>query len=693
LSKVFCNKKQLEDWAELYKLDLEQLARDIESLVDKDIYKGLLSDQKYRFLMLDTKNFDEDFKEALLAAMQELDEEINGLLVNSENYQAANFLSKKYRGKAGLIYLDPPYNTDATPILYKNGYKDSTWASLMQDRIKKAMEFAGSKGVLCFAIDDTEVSLLNQLIDQAGDDRETFQCIVEHYPGSGTGRSNVTRTHEYCLFSLPQGTDLLRGDRLEDGERVRGFRRAGTGDNNYRIGDPGRPESFYAVIVDKSSFKVIGAEPPPEIGANYPLSDTDEGFARVYPIGEDGSERVWTLSFEAGLQAIKEGRILSSNNFAIKRTYTDLERRLLLPSIWQGGQYNATTGGTNLLTSIFGSSGKFSYPKAVGTMSRIVDAVAFDNERPLIVDLFAGSGTTAHAVIEKNRTEKTRYSYILVEMGDHSETIALKRIQKVCYSSIWKNGVPTDLLSGSSHMLKRISLESYEDSLSNLIVNSGPQQKAFRDSPEQSSLGESRQAYLMQYMLDVETRDSPSLLNTNLFLDPTGYQLDVRVANGDVTKPTDIDLLETFNYLLGLRVEHIAAGIHFEATFEQGEFGRWQASVKRSDVGRWWFRTVYGTNPNGQKVLVVWRNLPAIMDKEENGILYDNAVLDAVLIEKLNIRLTSSQDDEIDIMYVNGDNNISIPRDRQGQPMEQARLQLIEEAFHQLMFADTDCVH
>ena len=154
-----------------------------------------------------------------------------------------------------------------------------------------------------------------------------------------------------------------------------------------------------------------------------------------------------------------------------------------------------------------------------------------------------------------------------------------------------------------------------------------------------------------------------------------------------------MDLLETFNYLLGLKVEHIAAPIHFEAELNQGEYGRWQAKVKRSETGKWWFRTVYGTNRTGQQVLVVWRNLPSVIDGQGDGIQKDNAVLDAVLIEKLSIRLTESQDDEIDVLYVNGDHNISIPRSRKGEPMEQARIQLIEEAFHRLMFADTEAVH
>jgi adenine-specific DNA-methyltransferase len=197
----------------------------------------------------------------------------------------------------------------------------------------------------------------------------------------------------------------------------------------------------------------------------------------------------------------------------------------------------------------------------------------------------------------------------------------------------------------------------------------------------------------MNYMLEVETRNSQSLLNIQEFLDPTRYELKVRSAGGDETRAINVDLLETFNYLLGLKVDHIAAPLYFDAELSQGEFGRWQAKVKRSDVGQWWFRTVFGTNRNGQKVLVVWRNLPSVIAEKANGLQLDNAVLDAVLIEKLAIRLTESLDDEIDILYVNGDHNITIPRDRKGQPMEQARIQLIEEAFHRLMFAGTDSIN
>lgn len=272
-------------------------------------------------------------------------------------------------------------------------------------------------------------------------------------------------------------------------------------------------------------------------------------------------------------------------------------------------------------------------------------------------------------------------------MGDYFDTVLKPRIQKVVYSSDWKDGAPTAPESGISHCFKYLRLESFEDTLGNLQLQRQPGTQQLFDSTSHDA---ARQAYVMQYLLDVETRGSQSLLNIQQFLDPTRYELQVRAPGGDETVPVHVDLLETFNYLLGLTVEHIAAPLRFNAEITKGEYGRWQASVKQDPQGPWWFRTVYGSNRNGQQVLVVWRNLPSVIAGDANGLNRDNAVLDAVLVEKLKIRLTESEDDEIDILYINGDHNIHIPRDRKGQPMEQARVELIEEAFQRLMFADTE---
>lgn len=135
------------------------------------------------FLVLDTRFFVDGFKDKLLASIEDFDGQCDGLLILSENFQAGRLLDAKYRNKADLVYLDPPYNTDATPILYKNGYKDSSWATLMADRILISNKLSSTDGVIAYAIDDTEASLLKQIVRQTSPYREVFQCVVEHYPG------------------------------------------------------------------------------------------------------------------------------------------------------------------------------------------------------------------------------------------------------------------------------------------------------------------------------------------------------------------------------------------------------------------------------------------------------------------------------------------------------------------------------
>jgi len=613
---------------------------------------GTIADLKAApYRMVDTTLFAADFIFRLVSSIEEIDKTLDGILINSENFQAARLLDERFRKQIDLVYLDPPYNTDATPILYKNGYKDSSWSTLMAERIEASNRLLAEDGVTSYAIDDTEVSLLKEIVQQGNPDKDLFQCVVEHYPGSGTGRSNVSRTHEYCLFSVPKDLDILRGDSVEDGVRTRGFRRAGTGDNNFRIGNPGRPESFFAVLVDKQTFDVKGAEPPPQpvIKGNYPLEDTQDGLKRVYPIGENGEERVWSLSYEGGKKAIAEGRIVSSRNFVINRVYHDSERRLLLPSIWQGSQYNATTGGTNLLTAVFGDAGLFSYPKSLGTMERVLDAVLYDKDESLTLDLFGGSGTTAHAVINRNRKLGGGHRYILVEMGAHSDSVIKQRIVKVAYSTNWDSGKPTAPETGISHCFKVLKLESYEDTLNNLqLLRTSAQGDLLNTLPQQA-----KDDYLLNYMLDVESRGS--LLSVEDFKKPFDYTLNVAVDSAGAFEPRKIDLVETFNYLIGLRVRHI------------------DMQPARG------FVTVTGTLPSGESCLVLWRDCD-VLDYE--GI--------SKLCDKLAI---NPADNEFDVVYINGDHNIPTVLTQtaeEGGATRVLKLRQIEPEFLERMFSVED---
>jgi adenine-specific DNA-methyltransferase len=301
------------------------------------------------------------------------------------------------------------------------------------------------------------------------------------------------------------------------------------------------------------------------------------------------------------------------------------------------------------------------------------------------LDYFAGSGTTGHAVINLNREDSGNRKYILVEMGDYFDKMLKPRIAKVVYSESWKDGKPTTRHTGVSHSFKYIRLESYEDTLNNLCLDHNPQRKkAVAANPAL------KEDYMLRYLLDVETRGSQSLLNIDAFADPTAYTMDVKKPGTDEYATRAVDLIETFNYLIGLRVLHTSVPQTFQATFkritdpELPEDQHTKLVVDgriRQDVGGpWWFRKVEGwvpkdaANPNNgqqEKVLVVWRKLT-------DDIEQDNLMLD----EWFQKNRISTRDFEFDTIYVNGSNNLpNLKLDD-----ENWKVRLIEEEFMKRMW-------
>jgi hypothetical protein len=111
---------------------------------------------EHPFLMVDTALFDVTFKGKLLGAIDNLDESLDGLLIHGDNFQALNLLQELYREQVKCVYIDPPYNTDSEPIAYKNGFRDSSYMSLMADRLSEGKELLSNDGIICTTIDDYE---------------------------------------------------------------------------------------------------------------------------------------------------------------------------------------------------------------------------------------------------------------------------------------------------------------------------------------------------------------------------------------------------------------------------------------------------------------------------------------------------------------------------------------------------------
>jgi adenine-specific DNA-methyltransferase len=180
-------------------------------------------------------------------------------------------------------------------------------------------------------------------------------------------------------------------------------------------------------------------------------------------------------------------------------------------------------------------------------------------------------------------------------------------------------------------------------------------------------------------MLDVETRGSHSLLNVAAFRDPTAYRLSVKRPGSDESREVCVDLLETFNWLIGLTVEAIAAPQVFSAAFERDAEQRLQLKggrIKADPKGPFWFRRVEGKLPDGRRALIVWRKLGDDLEQA-------NLVLDHFLTDKLKI---STKDFEFDVIYVNGSNNLENLK----APDDTWKVRLLEEEFHRLMFATED---
>lgn len=681
------NRAQYEEWVTLYALEdvaTGSTGSTTPQIPTPDTLKA------HPTLLIDTRHFDRSFAERLLDAIGDVDELTDGVLMHSENFQALRLLHAGYRNRVECIYIDPPYNTGDSQIPYKNAYLRSSWLSLMGSRLELAKPLMTDDSVLYIAIDDFEMANVSKLVDTMMPDMAREMIIVNHHPQGGKA-TTMAHTHEYMLTVLPMTSSrtLVGRPRGEDGSEIerRPFKRSGTAESNFRYG---RPNSFYALLVDPETFDVVGAEPPP-VGDDYPREPDSEGRLRVYPLGENGQERVWRRSFESGMKLVEAGKLDCTQNLTVYQLLAADERRTALFSNWVDPRYNAGTFGANLLRDVIGEQNLFAYPKSIFTVADAITAMELE-DGSTVLDFFGGSGTTAHAVMHVNREDGERRRFFMVETMHYFDQVLLPRVKKVAYAPEWKGGKPSRLCTPeeadrSPRIIKVVRLESYDDSLNNLAVTRDEPTQALLATPEAHDLAED---YVLRYMLNVETRGSNSLLSVKAFVDPDSYHLSVKAPGSDENRDVAVNLIETFNWLLGLCVLRIGVTGSFSADFERNSEGRLaiKGRIKEAPDGRWWFRTVTGTTPDGKRALIIWRKRPG--GDEPEGIEQDNAVLDAWF----RTQGYSTTDSEFDIVWVNGDNNLAnlrqddTPDDGLGETGWKVRI--IEQDFHRLMFDTSD---
>jgi adenine-specific DNA-methyltransferase len=490
-------------------------------------------------LPIDTRHFDENFKWELLERISEkdnLDDALDGLLIKSENWQALNTILNKYREKIKTIYIDPPYNTGNDEFLYKDRYQHSSWLTMMENRLSLAKKFMRDDGVIFVSIDDHEVNELNILLK----DLSLIEVATIKIFSNPRGRQsslNIAESSEYLLVFSKKYQRVIKGESISEEKRKEYKYRDEIG--YYRLLElrhRGSGSEYY--YVESLDYPIFYNPQTGDIKLEY-----NPSYIEIRPIGKMGRGR-WTWSKEK----LKENKHLivvkqtKDGKWRVFRKDYLHESELTKPlDMWIEKEINYDRSSEEI-RNLFKDK-VYTFAKPIYLIHKIL-SISTDR-KDFILDFFAGSGTTAHAVMKLNKEDGGNRKFILVEMANYFETIILPRIKKVAYSFNWKDGRPQDT-DGLGVFFKYQILEQYEDTLDNLELK---ESKAHRDF--------FKDEYLIKYFLEIETKDDPHLLNISMLKDPYKYKLKVNLSEVGEPKEMAVDVIETFNYLLGLKINKL----------------------------------------------------------------------------------------------------------------------------------------
>ncbi|WP_373506705.1 DNA methyltransferase [Thiocapsa sp.] len=386
-------------------------------------------------------------------------------VINAENYLALKALTYTHRGRIDAIYIDPPYNTGARDWKYNNDYveaedlyRHSKWLAMMERRLLLARELLNpANSVLIVTIDEKEYLRLGLLLEQTFPDAQ-IQMISSVIKPGGTSRSKLfSRVEEFLFFVFFGDAEVYRtGDamlagvselgtvvNLKESDLWEGMVRRGIG-----VVRSQRPKQFYPIFIDPqcSAIREIGEPLDPDVPRD--LIQSPDDLVAVWPIKDDGTEGFWQLSPPGLRQAMKRGtarvgtfnhktgqwriqymkaqkaryidegtvKVIGkdANGVVILETGQELVReRATARSVWTKASHDASVNGAGLINR-FLPGRKFPFPKSIYAVEDALRFFVKDNPAAIILDFFAGSGTTAHAVMRLNRQDGGRRQCISI---------------------------------------------------------------------------------------------------------------------------------------------------------------------------------------------------------------------------------------------------------------------------------------
>ena len=419
-----------------------------------DRLKKSVKAKKYGLVWMDVpERFDEEcenklpvLKEIPEKAIINKDSKPTHILIEGDNYHALTCLNYTHKGKIDVIYIDPPYNTGAKDWKYNNDYVDendpwrhSKWINFMSNRLHLAKRLLEKNGVLICTIDENEHASLGLLLQEIFSDREIVCVTIIHNPGGIQG-NNFSYCHEYAYFVYPAGGRYINLQERDEDPDIRPLRNVSKGDHLRNTA----ANCFYPIFVKKGEIVGFGDVCPDSFHPKSANIVRKDGIIEIYPIDTQGNERKWVFARQSVEAIIGE---LSVEYNKKRRIWDIIRKKTNFPykTVWTDSKYNANLFGTQLLSKIIPT--KFPFPKSLYAVEDCIRAIIHDKDDAVILDFFAGSGTTGHAVLELNKRDNGQRQFILCTNNESNicEEVCYPRIKKVIngYSS---NGKDSELL-------------------------------------------------------------------------------------------------------------------------------------------------------------------------------------------------------------------------------------------------------
>jgi adenine-specific DNA-methyltransferase len=325
------------------------------------------------------------------------------LLVQGDNLDALKTLLPRYAGRIKCIYIDPPYNTGAKDWKYDNDYVDkndtfrhSKWLSLMKKRLDIAKKLLAEDGVLICAIDENELHTLGLMLENIFGAAYEYHCVAIVHNPRGIQGKNFSYTNEFAIFVVPCGYKIIGDRKLSDSEIYWSALRNWGGESERTDAK----NCFFPIIVKGDEIIGFGDVVHDE-NAHPKQNEVIDGLVYVYPVDIQGVERKWRYarqSIESVKQFLRVKKIRGRYDIEIGKTFGTYR------TVWQDNRYDANEYGKQIINALVPGN-PFDFPKSLWNVYDCLYAVIGTRPNATVLDFFAGSGTTAHAVMELNKND------------------------------------------------------------------------------------------------------------------------------------------------------------------------------------------------------------------------------------------------------------------------------------------------